>query len=325
MQHIRLVFTSGFHPISRLHLGMGAMSYLSSPLWMLSLILSFLSAALSQPASASQRASATGVGHWGAALFAATMALLLLPKLWSYLLLLRDRQRLAECGGAFKVAIGVLLETLVSILVAPIMMAFHSGFVITTLLGRRVQWTAQERDEQGQRFSTALWTHWRQTLAGILAAVATWLLAPEMFFWLIPIFVGLILAIPLSILLSSAVAGRWLATKRLLLIPEETIATKVLQRHRHLLALSPRKELADPRDLFRRVLVDPAFLALHRCMLISTGAMAAIGPKPVLAIQRQLLSGGWRRVSAENRKAVLSDPAALQALHLFAWTSRRGE
>jgi hypothetical protein len=27
-------------------------------------------------------------------------------------------------------------------------------------------------------------------------------------------------------------------------------------------------------------------------------------------------------VSAENRKAILSDPAALNALHLFVWTTR---
>ena len=42
MQHIRLVFSSGMPAISRLHLGMGAMSYLASPLWLVFLVLSFV-------------------------------------------------------------------------------------------------------------------------------------------------------------------------------------------------------------------------------------------------------------------------------------------
>ena len=48
-----------------------------------------------------------------------------------------------------------------------------------------------------------------------------------------------------------------------------------------------------------------------------------ISPQAVPRIQRQLLSGGLARVSIEHRRAILSDPVALQALHLVAWTSRR--
>ncbi len=44
LQHLRLILSAGIHPVSRLHLSMGAMSYLSSPLWLLSLILSVLAA-----------------------------------------------------------------------------------------------------------------------------------------------------------------------------------------------------------------------------------------------------------------------------------------
>ena len=45
------------------------------------------------------------LGHWALGLFVATMALLLLPKLWSYLVLLRDPRRLTQCGGAARAAI----------------------------------------------------------------------------------------------------------------------------------------------------------------------------------------------------------------------------
>jgi len=51
MQHIRLIFSEGFRPISRLHLSMGAMSYLSSPLWLLFMVLSAIGIMLDDPAT----------------------------------------------------------------------------------------------------------------------------------------------------------------------------------------------------------------------------------------------------------------------------------
>jgi membrane glycosyltransferase len=237
-----------------------------------------------------QLVDAAEANRWAIGLFVFTMALLLLPKLWSYIALLGDPQRLAECGGARRAAGSILFETIVSILVAPILMAFAA--------------------------------HWKQTALALLAALAIWLLAPAMFVWLIPVFAGLILAIPLSIFLSSVAFGRALARRGLLLIPQETVAPNVLVRHRHFLELAPSKELADTRGMFRRVLTDPAMLALHRCILEATEVGIAAGPRAIALARRQLLAGGPLRVSAENRKAILSDPAALEALHLFIWTTR---
>jgi hypothetical protein len=70
-------------------------------------------------------------------------------------------------------------------------------------------------------------------------------------------------------------------------------------------------------------LADPAFIALHRCILSATDAGRTADPREVERTQRQLLAGGPERESCDNRKAVLSDPSALDTLHLFAWTSRR--
>lgn len=327
MQHLRVLVSDGLHPVSRLHLGMGVMSYLSSPLWLIFLVVSFLSVAL--PAGGEDAAETADQSRsllgCGGGLFLVTMALLLLPKFWSYLLLLRNWRRMALHGGAMQLAASILLETAVSILVAPIMMAFHSRFVVYTFCGRRVRWDAQERTEQGLPFRAALGAHWQQTLAGLAAAVATWWFAPEMFAWLTPIFAGLVFAVPLSMTLSSTAMGRRAAACGLLRIPEEAVVTQVLERHRHLLSLPALKDLADQRGMFHRVLADPAFLALHRSNLEATGAVSTISPQVVRAIEKQLLTGGTRRISPEHRKAILSDPVALRALHLFAWTIRRGE
>jgi membrane glycosyltransferase len=317
MQHIRLVFSSGMHPVSRLHLGMGAMSYLSSPLWLIFLAFSFVSAMFT-PAAAPSDGPATP--PWSAGVFALTMGFLLAPKLWGYLILLRDPPRRAACGGAARAGISVLIETLVSILVAPILMAFHATFVVSTFLGRRVHWNAQRRGERGQQFAAAVSAHWKQTIAGLAAAAAAWLLAPALLFWLSPVLIGLILAVPLSMLLSSVSAGQVLARHGFLLTPEETAVPKVLQRHRSLLALPAAKELLDAKGMFRRVLVDPAFLALHRCILSATNSGVRADPRQVRRTERQLLAGGPERVSVENRKAVLLDPQSMGDLHLLAWT-----
>jgi membrane glycosyltransferase len=322
LQHMRLIFSEGLHPVSRLHLSMGVMSYLASPLWLLSLILSFLAATPLFSSAKSDVALAAEANGWALGLFAGTMAMLLLPKLLSYVLLVTNRPRRVACGGAIRAAASVLIETVVSMLVAPIMMLFHSTFVVTTLLGRRVQWNAQQRGENGQQFLAALSAHWRHTLFGLLTALAAWWFAPALFVWMIPVVAGLILSIPLSVALSSVWLGRGLARRGLLLIPEETRAPKVLKRHQHFVELGPGKELADSRGMFRRVLTDPALLSLHRSILEATDSCIPAGQQIVELAQRQLLSGGPMRVSTENRKAILSDPAALEALHLFVWTTR---
>ncbi|HTU26098.1 MAG TPA: glucans biosynthesis glucosyltransferase MdoH [Pirellulales bacterium] len=323
LQHLRLIFSAGIHPVSRFHLSMGAMSYLSSPLWLLSLVLSFFVVALHRAPSPNSSAAGdpSAAGDWGLALFAGTMALLLLPKLWAYLVLLREPTRLAQCGGAAKAALSTLVETVVSMLVAPILMVFHSTFVVGTLVGRSVQWNAQQRNEGGLEFTAAVAAHWKQTLLAVLASVIVWTFAAAMLVWLIPVLAGLILAVPLSIVLSSVPLGRWLAFRGLLLIPQETQVPKVLRRQRHFLSLSPGRELCDARGIFRRVLTDPALLALHLSILSATQTQAAASQRTIRQTERQLLAGGPIRVSTENRKAVLADPAALEALHLFVWST----
>ena len=325
LQHLQLMFRSGIHPVSSLHFGMGAMAYLASPLWLLSLVFSFVAAAMPHTIDPNQAGTAAAhQAHWALGLFIATMLLLLLPKLWAYLALLRDPVRLAACGGGGRVAASVAIETLISILVAPVMMAFHSTFVVMTLLGRRVRWVAQQRSESGQQFLSAASAHWRQTAVALGAGLAVWLLAPEMTLWMIPVLTGLILAIPLSVLLSSVPVGDFLASHQLLLTAQESATPQVLRRHRHLMSLPPTKEQTDPRGMFRRVLTDPALLTLHRSILEATDVAAPVEPRILVQTQRQLLAGGAARVSAQNRKAVLSDPAALAELHLFVWSKSAG-
>src|SRR5581483_4019103 len=228
LQHLRLLCAEGLHPTSRLHFGMGAMAYLASSLWLLFLVLTFLGMLIAGGAG-------TAAVPGGTLLFSASMAMLLLPKLWGVLALRRRARGSAGQVGARAWA-SMLVETLTSMLVAPVMMLLHTQFVAATLLGKKVRWSAQNRDDGGLALGDAVAVHYGHTLLGLAGATVAWLWAPALLPWLAPVLLGLLSAIPLSLLLGSVRAGRSLARRRLLLIPEEVAPAGVLQYQQAALA-----------------------------------------------------------------------------------------
>ena len=249
------------------------------------------------------------------------MGMLILPKLYALVAAARAGG-LAEYGGAGRATAGVLCETLLSALVAPIMMLFHSRFVLTTLAGRVVKWTAQSRDERTLTWADAVRHNWPAAAVGVLAGVAAGLAAPDSLPWLAPVVVGLILAGPTAVLLASRPAGLCARRWGLWLTPEELDPPRVLRRHAELLATP-----ADPTDeragepLFGRVLRDPAFFALHSELLAATD-----GDRPLPAAARDRIeaavhaggSDGWTRLTPADRRAVLGDRRTLADLHAAA-------
>jgi len=314
LQHVRLVFSYGLLPMSRLHLGMGAMAYLSSPLWLMFMLLSSLWEAM--PADETAEAD---MWRRNAFLFLATMTLMLLPKFFGYVVLLRDPAQRARCGGALRAFASVLIETFLSILVAPIMMAFHVVFVCSTLLGVHVGWSAQQRSEQGQALLPAITAHWKQMVAGSLAFGVAWFLSPATLPWLAPVFIGLILAIPLSIALSSTTLGQALARAGLLITPPESAPPPELCR---LEALLGAGNALDHRSLFGRLLLDPVFAALHQDILRATESDVPADSRSVRRVLAQVRAGGLRSVSRDDRKAMQSDAAALAELQILHWVGQ---
>ena len=256
LQHMRLVVADGLRSVSRFHFACGVMSYVSSPLWLAFLLLSIAAAAFSTPEHTDGR-GAPWIGATG--LFILTMSLLLLPKLWSYLLVACDPTRAAQFGGAGRAFLGLLTETLLSIVVAPIMMVFHTMFVVLTFLGMKVHWNAQQRDESGMAWRDALAAHWRQMLGGLIATAIVWLVAPGMLPWLSPVLFGLVLAAPVSVVSSSVKVGSWLAKRGVLTTPDELSPPEVLRRQEVLTEAAKADSPTGP--LFPRILIDPALLA----------------------------------------------------------------
>ncbi|MCG6657524.1 glucans biosynthesis glucosyltransferase MdoH [Halomonas campisalis] len=200
LQHLRLLAAPGLQVMSRLHFVMGAMAFISSLLWLAVLLLGSLDAVLR-----AQR-QVTYFPHpeqlfplWPQArpeliaiLFATTLGLLLLPKLMGLLLALVRRPE--PFGGRLRLLASALLEALVAVLLAPVMMLFHSAFVLGVLTGARVEWGAQAREGRAVAWADALRHTAPAMLLGALWAGLVGWLAPALLWWLSPIWGGLLLA-----------------------------------------------------------------------------------------------------------------------------------
>jgi membrane glycosyltransferase len=325
LQHTRLVLAHGWHPVTRAHLLMGVMSYLASPLWLVFLIVTGLEAFV--------QASAEPVYFFGERLFPVwpvsytvqmttvlivTLAMLFLPKLLGLLLLLREAELREAFGGFAKASVSVVLESLFSMLLAPVLMLFQSKFVLAILFRRTIGWPPQQRGDHLTGLKEAVLAHSGQTLLGIVIGVVAYQRIPNFFWWFVPVLLGLLMAIPLSMLSSSLRLGRQAKKLGLFLTAEETQLPRVLQ----LLGdnLRGEREAADGgAGRVRQAIVEPFTSALHTAML---------PPRSVSKRRRhyleglvyQLLEEGLESLSATEKRELLSDQEILARLHTMAWS-----
>src|SRR5215813_6137277 len=238
LQHSRIVSATGLHWLSRLHLVMGIMSYLASPIWRLFIILGILLALQAHflrpayfpkgfvlfptwPIFDPQRALQ---------LFVCTMAVLLAPKVFGYILLWKDRQTMRCWGGVLRTGISVLVEIILSSLIAPVMMLMQSTQVLGIMTGRDAGWKAQRRDDGSIPFRELVRHHRSHTLCGVLLAIVAYSVSPVLLAWMSPIVLGLVLAIPVSAITGWPALGQAVRRLGLLRTPEEIALPAVLQR-----------------------------------------------------------------------------------------------
>ena len=224
LQHLRLLLAPGLHPVSRLHFLLGAMGYVASLLWLLLLLAStayVVAPGLSENPLVPVAPDWTGMASaWTGilSLLAVTAVILFLPKVLGLALALLQRRR--SFGGALRLTGGSAAEFTFSVVVAPVMMMYHSAFVLAILAGRTVRWGAQDRDGRSVSWREALGQTAATVVLGFLWAGLTWTVSPLFFAWLTPIFLGLVVATPL-VQLSSRRAPPGSLPARLLTVPWE--------------------------------------------------------------------------------------------------------
>jgi membrane glycosyltransferase len=333
LQHLRLLFTEGLFPAHRALFLNGAMSYASALLWFLFLMLSSAEAVLQAVVGPDYFTATRSLFPawpvwqplWALVLLSTTGVLLFFPKILSYLLIVFKTRRAKLFGGAPRLLASILLEVAFSALLAPIRMLFHSKFVCITLLGRKIGWGSQQRDDRPTTWSEALRFHGGGALFGLLWGGVVWLYAPRFFWWIAPIVLPIVFSMPLSVLTSHDGPGRWLRKKRLLLIPEET---------------SPDKEITDvarftaemedapvplglPREAgFLRALLDPGVNGLRRALLLRHKRNPGEAARARSArLVEKTLEQGPGTLSAGEKHCLLRDPDGLLKVHRQAWTA----
>jgi membrane glycosyltransferase len=238
LQHVGVLPARGLNWVSRLHLLMGIGSYVTAPLWLCFLLAGVLISLQSRFVQPSYFGTTKSLfprwpqvdpvlAKW---VFIGTMAVLLAPKVFAYILLLFNGPLRRGCGGAGRAFLSLLLETLLGALVAPVAMLIQTSGVIQILSGRDSGWNVQNRDGDHVPFRIVWRQYWRYMLFGIVLAVAAYAVSPALFLWMTPVLLGLVLAVPMEMITASRSIGLALRRLGLLQIVEEHRPPTVMQR-----------------------------------------------------------------------------------------------
>ncbi|MEL5849753.1 MAG: glucans biosynthesis glucosyltransferase MdoH [Candidatus Igneacidithiobacillus chanchocoensis] len=322
LQHLRLLAADGLRSAHRFLFINGAMSFLAAPLWGLFLVLGAISGFLFwNHDSASNDMS---MFHYGLDnplpiwLFAITLTFLLGPKFLAVLWVHWSGQA-RYFGGTLALLAGVLLESLFAIILAPVRMVFHSLFVLQTLAGRGVKWGAQVRADQETPWSVALRNFGPSSFVGCLFLFgAQPFLGFWHFAWLLPIFLGLALSVPIAVFSSRSSWGLWARRHRLFLIPEE------IQVPRELRELAPEYVDFLPHmagDAFVATVVNPQFNAVHAALQRDRAKLWGV----TAALCNKALTLGPEGLSQRERNILLSDRQAMLTLHRAVWSQHEPE
>jgi len=238
LQHSRVFGAKGLHLATRQHFLTGIMSYCASPLWLFQLLVGLtlaLQAAFIRPEYFTNQFSLFPAwpvfdAERAFNLFVFTMAILLAPKAFGWLVTLVDNKARRGAGGAIRLTISTFVEIILSALLAPIMMVLQSGSVFSILFGRDTGWKPQRRDDGSIPLKSIIARHWRQVLLGLVAALGAFSISEHIFYWMSPTLIGLVLAVPLSWATGSASIGFTLRRLGLLLIPQETTPLAIAER-----------------------------------------------------------------------------------------------
>jgi len=314
LQHSRLFLAQGLHPAHRALFMAGVMSYLSSALWFVFLALSTALLAvhvLVPPVYFTQPFQLFPVWpewrpHWALGLLAMTTALLLTPKVLAAMLVALGDPR--SFGGRLRLGAGVLLEIVVSSLLAPIRMLFHTRFVAAALLGLAPRWISPPREDVETTWGEALRHHGGGTVLGVAwVSLVAWL-NPAFLGWLLPVAGSLIIAIPLSVWTSRVRLGTAFRRRGLFVTPEEFAPAPELQRLRELFRAAPADEGA-----FARAALEPRVNALARGIARPRRPDAAQQAR--LALAQRAAAAGPGALDGPARARVMGDRAALGLLH----------
>jgi membrane glycosyltransferase len=337
LQHGLVLFAKGLRGVSRMHLTLGIFGYVASPLW-LAFMLSFnWIYGYQKYTRLSEFVGGSSILDWSGTteafyIFCICMVVLMLPKFLSLVDLARDWPRRKQFGGLLNAAGGVIGETIFSTLHAPLLMLWHTRFVLTNLAGISVGWTTQTRTADGTDWLYAVQRHWGHTLIGGLWGWFTWKLDPGLFWWFTPVLAGMVFSVPLSVLTSRRSLGARAKKLGLFLTPEETrppMELVSLRSRMKIHDITGTDSLAHHEHVgLARAVLDPYVNAIHVTLLREKQlnpvyaehfAKIGAGTDAVRDLGEKLLAAGPDKLKPSERMTVMADQRVMVWLHQQVW------
>jgi membrane glycosyltransferase len=326
LQHSMILGAKGLRPLSRVHLAMGIMAYLSALFWLIFLVCA-LTLTIQQltakpiyfggdqtlfptwPMQDSERAMS---------LLLWTLTILLLPKLFGFFVALFDTAKRRGTGGAFGLFSSVIMETLLSSMFAHVMMMVQSAAIFDIIRGRDSGWNPQRRDDGSLPMSWVLRYHMVHMMVGIGLGIVTFIMSLPLFLWLLPATLGLSLSGPLSAAAAKRKWGERFRNANLFRIPEEIEPPHIAISARlnsDLLAQEFSKH-----EAISQLARDPQLRHLHRQLIELQPVTREARISPSLAVGRAKLEISadlpelLRLLKPNEKAAILSDPESLARL-----------
>jgi membrane glycosyltransferase len=324
LQHMWLIFARKLPFPTRAHLFMGIMAYLGSPLWFLFLVLGTWIAWDRYSSSLSRLPFESYVHRWfgfngveqSIILTSFIFLLLFLPKILAVGRALLSPSLRQSFGGFLPITAGALLETVVSMLLAPCIMAAHTVMVLGIVLGRTVGWNTQNRETDGTSWSDAIRFHAFPTLLGGAWTALAINISPVFAAWMSPILAGLLLSIPVSVLTSRARYGKSLARQGILSTPEELDPPDVIRfADQASAAVDPALDAASSsRRGAIAAVVDPYVNGVHVSLL----EHSELSPSDE-ALAERCLALGPSGISKNELSELLYLAPAMLLMHRAVW------
>jgi membrane glycosyltransferase len=324
LQHMWLIFARKLPFSVRMHLFMGIMAYLGSPLWFLFLALGTWVAWDRSSSELSQLPFESYAARWfhidgiqqSIILTSFIFALLFLPKILAVTGAILTPSIRRSFGGVISLVVGATLETVVSMLLAPSIMVAHTMMVLSIISGRAVGWGNQNRETDGTAWGDAFRFHAIQTILGLAWTVIALKISLTFTAWMIPILAGLILSAPVSVWTSRTRYGRALAKQKILSTPEEFNPPKViLLADNATAAVDPALDAsAEGRRGVVAAVVDPYVNGVHVSLLEQT----EISPT-YEALAERCLSEGPSGLSKNELSDLLYHASAMLLMHRAVW------
>jgi membrane glycosyltransferase len=236
MQYWRLLALPGLHGLSRFQLAFAILMYIGSPAWMAFALLASTRHVLIHTPDPLFRPDT------GPLLLILMLAMTFAPKLATVFDVLTHSALRRSFGGTIRFILNLLLDTLFTTILAPIMAVTHTVFIGGLCVGRTIGWTSQLRDEHAVSLGDAVSRLWLQTWIGAMGMSWFAKISAMTLLYSLPLVGSLALAVPFAMITALPGLGAVLSRFGVARIPEETAPPDALHGLKlTAIALSPTR------------------------------------------------------------------------------------